>query len=420
MMDYYPEYIMFHPETKVDFENAVQQGDISSTTLIAKTIKDFDVTQFEKNGLEVIDSFDLEGSRYYRLLSSGGGDTYSKSKRIKNLQGIYFVEHELRSYIPENEESPDIDLQTSSKGAAEISSVLNDPETWGRFGHFEITHAIDAYKSLGFGPSTVYAVGIDTGIDQTHEDFQSPEGQPIIAYAKSAFDQNGFYVGDKNSFITIPQGENWDDNGHGTHTAGTIAAIGNNNKGVAGVAWQKVKLISYKCFSNWSQYSGYDWPVYGSLKDLVDWKIANNITQTIPVNMSLGGSYASAFELEMINYAFKNGIVIIASMGNEGTKRAQYPASYAGVIAVGAVRANGEKVGFSTLGDHISVSAPGYNIYSTYKEGKYCDMSGTSMSAPFVTGLVAYMLSYNPTLTADQIKTILEEDCNRYRGSGMG
>jgi len=136
--------------------------------------------------------------------------------------------------------------------------------------------------------------------------------------------------------------------------------------------------------------------------------------------MSLGGNYASAFELDMIRYAMDNGIVIYCFDGQRRIKKGKYPAGYAGVIAVGATHANGEKVGFSTSGTNISVMAPGYNIYSTFNQdaNSYIDMSGTSMSAPFVTGLVAYMLTFNPTLTADQIKTILEETATDMQTSG--
>jgi len=125
------------------------------------------------------------------------------------------------------------------------------------------THALDAYTDLGFGTNTVYVVDIDTGINMAHEEFKTEGGESIVEYAKSAFDSDGDYVGDGNGFINIPAGENWDDNGHGTHTAGIIAARGNNDKGVAGVAWKNVKLISYKCFSENSPYSGADWPIYG-------------------------------------------------------------------------------------------------------------------------------------------------------------
>ncbi len=405
--DFYPEYSIFQPKTVKEFDNAVQLGHVSPETLIAKTSMDFDENQFSKCGLEVIGSFEVESNRYFRLRSSQ--NIFKKAKRIERLKGVLYVEHELRSYIPKNEQGPFIDGAASSKGPDEISAVLNDPNTWGRYGHFEITHALDAYRDLGFGDNTVYVVDIDTGIDQIHEDFHLSSGESIIEYAKSAFDEDGDYVEDMNPFVEVPPDENWDDMGHGTHTAGIIAALGNNDIGVAGVAWKNVKLISYKCFSDKSPYSGYDWPVYGGFEDLVDWKKANAPNQTIPVNMSLGGYYAGAFELEMISYALRNGIVIIASMGNDGTERAQYPAAYAGVIAVGATRANEEKVGFSTAGKQISVSAPGYNIYSTFNDGGYADMSGTSMSAPFVTGLVAYMLTFKPDLTADQIKAILEQ-----------
>lgn len=405
-----PTYRAFAPTTEAEVAEAAADGEVNAGYVIVKATKDFDAARFATLGAQKVDSFEFNGYEYYRL--------YKKDASVRLIAdlgrtaGVIYAEHELKSSIPENE-SPSASVidRGMSRDAATIRSAFpDDPETWGRFGHFETTGAIDAYAAHGVGSNTIYVVDIDTGINSAHEDFHTADGSSIVAYARSAFDQSGNFVGSGSNFLTVPDESNWDDEAHGSHTAGTIAAVGNNGVGVAGVCWANVRLISYKCFSNSSASSGSDWAVYGGFQDLIAWKKANGITQTIPVNMSLGGGYSGQFELEMINAALDNDIVVIASMGNDGFNRAQYPAAYSGVIAVGAVKADGTKVSFSTMGNYISVMAPGYNIYSTDNNGPdgYEDMSGTSMAAPFVTGTVAYLLTFNPNLKPDQIKTILE------------
>ena len=412
-------YGFFAPAGDKGLDAAVLEGSVNGSYVIVKAVKGFDESAFGALGAEKDGSFDMGGYTYFRLRKNSGAVKFVND--LSRLKGVVYAEHELVSSLPPNENGTPAGIaertaRNSSNvawlGPSDIASVLDDPETWGRFGHFETTQAIDAYRYYGFGPNTVYVADIDSGINRIHEDFADEQGNRIVEYAKSAFrfDGSGFsFVGTGDPFVVVPRDANWDDQGHGSHTAGTIAAVGNNGRGVAGVAWKNVRLISYKCFAN-AAGTGSDWAIFGGLRDLAEWKKANGITQTIPVNMSLGGSYASQFGLEMINMALENGIVVIAAMGNDGAVKAHYPAAYSGVIAVGATRANGEKVPFSDMGNHISVAAPGYNIYSTgiASNSDYQDMSGTSMAAPFVTGTVAYMLTFNPTLTPDQIKTILE------------
>ncbi len=409
-------YTMFEPANEADLEVAAASGEVNAGYIIVKVAPGFDSKAFEKFGATVAGHFDFNGYSYYRLYKKGGA--VKLVAQLSKTKGVIYAQHELVSRIPDNEASSGAveKAVSGSKGPAQIHSVLNDPMTWGRFGHFETTKAIDAYAAYGVGDNLVYAVEIDTGINRTHEDFIAENSTQIVEYAKSAFNStdggNTFtFVGDGNPFVDVPLNENWDEEGHGTHTAGTIAALGNNGKGVAGVAWKNVRLISYKCFSDSaSSGSGSDWAVYSGFADLINWKSSHNITQTIPVNMSLGSSWAGYFELDMINQALANDIMVIASMGNSGYNAPQYPAAYSGVMAVGATRADGSKVHFSTSGNFISVSAPGYNIYSTFNEdnSSYADMSGTSMAAPFVTGTVAYLLTFNKDLKPDQLRTIIE------------
>ena len=415
------EYTTFVPESETDLAAAVDDGWVSPTNVIVKTNADFDAAAFGKLDAAVAGHFDLSGYGYYLL--STDGSTMKLVSQLQKTRGVIYAEHELISKLPDGTSSTDIGaiekaFSVTPRDAHSISLVLNDPGVWS-FSQYELTGAIDAYRFYGFGGNTVYVADIDTGLNLPHEDFADADGNSIVAFAKSAFlstdGGNTFsYVGDGAPFVSVPAGENWDEEGHGSHTAGIIAAAGNNETGVAGVCWKNVRLISYKCFTddpNAADYSGGDWAVYGGLADLIAWKQANAITQTIPVNMSLGSLYAGSFDEDMISQAFANNIMVIASSGNSGFNASHYPSGYAGVIAVGAVKSNGEKVTFSSGGDYLSVMAPGYNVDSTYTGGTaaYANMSGTSMSCPFVTGLVAYLLTYNPTLKPDQIKTILEK-----------
>lgn len=414
--------------------------------VIAKTAVGFEKAKFERVGALVLSSFDLGTSTYWQLKKSASLVKFVLD--LRGMRGVEWAEPELRSILPPDE-GLSVPYAKATRGVAAESAVLDDPSAIADEYALEISRALDSYKPVASGgndyPSLsnpVYVAQIDTGVNMKHYDFWdgtdsngvgNGTGNSLIAYAKSAFDFTDktagtfTWVGDGNALVTIPQGENWDDVDHGTHTAGTILARGNNKVGAAGVAWKNTRLISYKCFCDHeinSIGSGYEWSIYGSLKDLADWwaNTSNHPGQTtIPVNMSLGGSYASNFALEMVNYALVNNVLPIVAMGNEGQVKAQYPAAYSGVVAVGATTGRDEKAPFSSMGDWISVSAPGFDIISTSNGGMNWNsstdpsvktgtmwMSGTSMATPFVTGLIGYMLAFNPLLTPDQIKALLE------------
>ena len=120
----------------------------------------------------------------------------------------------------------------------------------------------------------------------------------------------------------------------------------------------------------------------------------------------------------IIEYALTNGVFVIAAAGNDGQINTDFPAAYPGVIAVCASTGVDSLAGFSNRGPWISIVAPGQDIISTGNGGPsdYLWMSGTSMASPFVTGLSAYLLDLNPSLTPDQIKTIIEISADNLGG----
>ncbi|MUG73814.1 S8 family serine peptidase [Paenibacillus validus] len=191
-----------------------------------------------------------------------------------------------------------------------------------------------------------------------------------------------------------------DDNGHGTHIAGTIAAY-TNQRGIVGVAPQAL-IHPVKAFDN--QGGAF----VSDIVKGIDWCVANGMDI---INMSFGmRTYSKALEAAVLS-AYRAGIIVIASSGNEG-KRAEidYPARFPQVIAVGATTRRGRIASFSNDGKQIDIYAPGENIYSTWLQGKYRELSGTSMATSHVTGVVALMLSLKPDLKPLRIRMLLRKN----------
>ncbi len=390
---------MLEPESESELAAKSNYG-----YLILKTGAGFDASLIERLGAEVVDSFELDGARY--SLVHKDSDVLGLLRTLKLATGVVYAE-------------PDLKLELDAP--VDYTAPLNDP--WIRMGQYSyyITRLGEALEEFGVGTNEVYVAVVDSGINAPHEEFQGVWDHGYSMWSKAGTDGavTYTYVGAGVEPVAM-DGTNFDSNpaeGHGTHVAGTIAALGNNALGVTGVAPDNVKLITYKCFAddasgNSITGSGSSWSVYGSLMHLVDWKIANSVTQTIPVNMSLGGDYANYFAMDMIAYGLSENVVVVAASGNDGQELMQFPAGYSGVITVGATNGVDELVPFSNRGRHVSVTAPGYNIQSVgnWATSAYQNMSGTSMATPFVTGLVGLMLTFDPTLTPAEIKYLLEDN----------
>ena len=428
--------------------------DIVDGYFIVKTKDGFDKTLFEKKGFIVKGNISLTDTGFTYWYLNKKGDNKKNLLRAASIEGVLSAEHDYKVVEPDGSKAPnqnDGPVDPSNAGTYDLTkgNYLDDPEANNADYGLSITDALRAYSEIGYGTETVVAGIVDTGINMAHKDFKDENGDSIVLYAKScATAENGTAITPGHPFTEIPIGDNWDKGAHGTHCSGTIAARGNNNIGIAGVAWKNTKLISYQSLNAGlnGQFGGDTWSVYGALLELTNIveilrkakadrspaEIAAlpsylqttdfQITQkTVPVNMSLGGSYGTEFAFAVLTNAVKHNILPVIAMGNEGRYTAAYPAAFPGVLAVGATNGKDKKVHFSNSGAWISVSAPGDGIKSCgiYGEDDYETMSGTSMATPFVTGTIAYLLSFTGAhdLTPYQIKTLLEKTADKVDGA---
>ena len=195
-----------------------------------------------------------------------------------------------------------------------------------------------------------------------------------------------------------------DDEGHGTHTAGIIAAIGNNRIGVTGMCW-RCHILPVKALDN--QGSGSASTVASGVRYAVDHGAR-------VINLSLGGTDDSRLLHDAIIYATNHGALVVAAAGNEAQagNPIEYPASYPEVMSVAATDQNDQHASFSNYNSHVSVAAPGVNIGSTTwtaaNPTAYSADSGTSEAAPFVSGLAGLLWSVNPSLSNSGVRRIIE------------
>lgn len=214
-----------------------------------------------------------------------------------------------------------------------------------------------------------------------------------------------------------------DANGHGTHVAGTaLADGGSDGAGIYGVA-PSADLWAYKVLGD--DGSGYSDDIAAAIRHAAD-QAASTGTKTV-INMSLGSSASNSLITSAVNYAYGKGVLIVAAAGNTGPAQGSigYPGALVNTVAVAALEnrqqngtyrvADFSSRGYSsTDGDYviqqgdIEISAPGAAIYSTWNNGGYNTISGTSMATPHVAGLAAKVWSENPSWTHIQLRTNLQ------------
>ncbi|MDF2668374.1 MAG: peptidase and in kexin sedolisin [Paenibacillus sp.] len=280
----------------------------------------------------------------------------------------------------------DILLQVHAPTARLVSqkSGGNHPETasvpWG-------VKQIKAPESWSHARGNRIKIGvIDTGIDYMHPDLRGRISRGVNLIHKGS----------------LPT----DDNGHGTHISGTIAAS-NSYSGLVGVA-PMAMIHPVKVFD----HNG-----TAFVSDIVlgiDWCVHNRMHI---INMSFGMRNRSKSLHDAVRNAFAAGISVVASSGNDGRRsQIDYPARFVQTIAVGATTKHKRIAAFSNRGKAIDIYAPGDKVYSTWLERKYMELSGTSMATSHVSGVIALMLTLKPELTPKEIKALLRRTSNPITG----
>lgn len=284
-----------------------------------------------------------------------------KANLVKE-RGVLRVEDDLQIFASTNQASK----QTSSELIPWGVSRINADRVWP--------------TSVGAG---IKVAVIDTGIDISHLD--------LVSNVKGGFNT----INHKASIN--------DDNGHGSHVAGVIAAVG-DGAGIIGVA-PKAELYAVKALDRTGA---------GRVSDIIEgiqWSVDNHMQIA---NMSFGTTSYSRALHNSVKKASNSGLIMIAAAGNDGPglNTVNYPAKFNEVVAVSAIDENSVIAFFSSRGPEIDVAAPGNNIYSTYNNSRYMILSGTSMAAPHVTGATAVKLQLSPGLTPTQIMDILKKTAN--------
>ena len=251
-----------------------------------------------------------------------------------------------------------------------VAVTVNDALVSQQWGWYRIK-ADRAYDTGYHGAGVVVAL-LDTGVGMGHPDLAAN----IIG---------GWNFVDNNDNVT-------DVDGHGTMVAGIVAALANNGIGIAGVA-PNVSIMPLKVLS------GNETRV--ELNLAIKYAVDNGARV---IGMSFGNYTTLSQAAETaIDYAYRRGCVLVAGVGNDNSAEPFYPAAYDQVIAVSAIDQTNNRASFSNYGSYVDFCAPGVNVLTTTKGGTYSDANGTSFAAPFVTGVVALMLSKSPSLSPREV-----------------
>ncbi|MBI2571429.1 MAG: SUMF1/EgtB/PvdO family nonheme iron enzyme, partial [Candidatus Schekmanbacteria bacterium] len=266
----------------------------------------------------------------------------------------------------------------------------NDPDYGTQWGLEKI--ASPAAWDAETGDSSVWIAVVDTGVDLDHPDL----ADQIVQVA--------------NADLVNGDSDPSDDNGHGTHVAGIAAAAANNVEGGAGVCWG-CRILPIKALDS----SG-----YGSFSTIATAIQLAADSGARVINLSLGSTSSSQAVATAVGYARESGAVLIGAAGNNGATTTFYPAGYEGVLAVAATDEADARWTWSNYGDWVDLAAPGKAIWSTLFDNTYASWNGTSMAAPFVSGVAGLLLSRNPSWSEGLVREQLRRTTDVLGDTSLG
>ncbi|MBX3044182.1 MAG: S8 family serine peptidase [Candidatus Kapabacteria bacterium] len=350
-------------------------------------------------------------------LNKSGKDVNNllSSKKINSLERIFVIDYEKNIdplILSRKLKSFDFIEYAEPRYIHKIfdEGIPND-SLFDKLYHMETCNIIEAWQHIDTAGKIVKIAVVDTGVDYLHEDL---EGTIYINPGEDGLDENGNdkrtngIDDDGNGFIDDYMG--WDfgadnieagfDNDpmpghpHGTHVAGIIAAVKNNEIGIAGIGLN-TKIIPVKI--------GYDSPNSRSLTNSYDGLLYAAIAGSDIINCSWGSGGYSQAEQEVVDAVNELGSLIVAAAGNNGAEIAFYPASYDGVISVAAIDALDFRSSFTNYFSTVDISAPGVDVMSTIPVNEYVAWSGTSMASPVVAGIAGLVKMNYPKYSNLQI-----------------
>ena len=292
--------------------------------------------------------------------------------------------------------------------------VPNDPRYRDQYGLRVLDWEL-LQQNLGPIKEQIIVAIIDSGVDYNHEDLRDNiwHNTAEVGGVSGVDDDGNGYIDDIRGwdFTHAPDlpgmgdylmrdNDPQDESSHGTRVAGIVAAAANNNRGIAGIA-PDAQIMALR--AGLRRLGGIGFLEEDDIAAAILYAVENGAHI---INMSLGGPERTFILGDVIQYAHAQGVVLVASAGNSGDELG-YPAGNHYTIAVGAVNSADRLASFSSTGASLDLVAPGVSILSTHLDNRYASGSGTSFSAPHISGLVALILSRRPDLSPHSVRNLL-------------
>lgn len=343
----------------------------------------------------------LPDTRYYRINVSSDPDWQAVKAGSLRFEGIEYVQP---NYLNKMLVEPNDPLYPN-----QLHTLCALPQAW----------------NYTTGSKTVLVGVVDSGILREHPDLTANIYVNPHEIPDNGIDDDGNgYIDDWSGWdfcdapeqadealgdYLNPDNDPNDENFHGTHVSGIIGAVGNNGIGVTGVCWN-ANILPIRAGFRTLGGQGY-------LQDddaAAGLVYATNMGCNV-INMSWGDPNYSPIIADACEYAHSRGVNLVASAGNDPVPVLSYPARLSNVISVGAINKSRVLAGFSSYGVDLDLVAPGEGVLSTYKldqDEMYMQMNGTSMSAPYVSGAIAILLSLHPGLAPEEVRSRLLSSCD--------
>lgn len=371
------------------FENGVLLLELQEGNTVASAVK---AAASTRNRLPAV------WPNYYRYPHVEEAASVNGSDTIKIEEIEYEVEDSAVTAYAE-EDTPTLEAYANAIVSYNDPDLLSDSEQY-QWQHVAVGSPY-AWAE-GYTGGGVKVAILDTGVMGTHSE---------LTLAGEA-DATG-------ASVVTGSGTASDKGGHGTHVAGIIGAKADNSAGGAGIA-PDATLYAVNVLSG-GENAGTDWAIVQGIKQAIQWDVDI-------INMSLGGPGYNELCQKTVTDAYNKGIAIFVSAGNDGASCINYPAHYDHIICVAATDQDNSRADFSTYGSWVDLSAPGVAIWSTYYDGGYTIMDGTSMACPVAAGEAAVILSGDKSLKemdkngnkVDALEKIMKSNAVKASGSGMG